>query len=99
MALMASAPAFAQPAATRRRLPTPPLPPPPRPLPRPLPAAAGRRRLDAPTLKKGAGQADRRTACSLDAKTVVKVVMIGLLLASVFSWTLLITEALRVPRP
>ena len=31
----------------------------------------------------------------MDAKPVVKVVMLGLLLASVFSWTLLITKLLE----
>jgi biopolymer transport protein ExbB len=98
MALMTSAPAFAQgtPAAT------------------PAPAAAGAPAADAAapaapvadaapaaTVDKAPPQLDNKGgklnpwSMFLDAKLVVQVVMVGLVLASIFSWTLLITKFLE----
>ena len=91
MALMASAPAFAQtaapaaPAADAAAAPAPAVAPAVAP-----PAAAAE---TPPQMAHGG----KMTISSmfLDAKPVVKVVMIGLILASVFSWTLLITKLLE----
>jgi biopolymer transport protein ExbB len=94
MALMASAPAFAQDAAA-----------PAAPAAAAAPAAdaaaapaaapaAGATEADAPPQMAHGGKMTISTMF-LDAKPVVKVVMIGLILASVFSWTLLITKLLE----
>ncbi|WP_307345141.1 tonB-system energizer ExbB [Caulobacter ginsengisoli] len=98
MALMTSAPAFAQ---------TPPA------ADAAAPAAAGAPAADAapaapaadapaaPAADKAPVQLDNKGGklnpwtMFLDAKVVVKVVMVGLVLASVFSWTLLITKMLE----
>jgi biopolymer transport protein ExbB len=74
VALMASAPAFAQDAAA--------------------PAAAPAAEEAAPPQMKNAG---KLTAFQMfmDAQPVVKVVMIGLILSSIFSWTLLVTKLLE----
>lgn len=87
IALMASAPAFAQNAA-----------PAPAPAAAAAPAAAG---AEAPAADAGlppqmqhGGKINIGTMF-VDAKPVVKVVMIGLVLASVFSWTLLITKLIE----
>ncbi len=90
MALMASAPAFAQDAAA------------------PAPAAPAAEAAAAPVAAPPAAPAEAEappqmahggkmtiSTMFLDAKPVVKVVMIGLILASVFSWTLLITKLLE----
>ena len=98
VALMASAPAFAQtaaapaaPAADAAAAPAPAADA--AAAPAAAPAAAG---ADAtlPPQMKHAGKMGIGTMF-LDAKPVVKVVMLGLLLASVFSWTLLITKLLE----
>jgi biopolymer transport protein ExbB len=92
MALMASAPAFAQdasapaPATTEAAAPAA--------APAPTAAAPAEEPLDA-----GVAATEKMKAHSLtpigmfmQAQAVVKVVMIGLILASVFSWVLLITK-------
>jgi biopolymer transport protein ExbB len=95
VALMASAPAFAQNAA-----PAPAAAAPADAAAAPAagasaaaPAAAAAD-TTAPPQIQGAGHLNIGTMF-LAAKAVVKVVMIGLLLASVFSWTLLITKLLE----
>ena len=87
IALMASAPAFAQNAA-----------PAPAPAAAEAPAAAA---PEAPAADAGlppqmqhAGKINIGSMF-MDAKPVVKTVMIGLVLASVFSWTLLITKLIE----
>ena len=93
MALMASAPAFAQtaapaaPAAGRRGSAAAAAAA--APAAAPLPADAG-----LPPQMKHAGKMGIGTMF-MDAKPVVKVVMLGLLLASIFSWALLITKLLE----
>jgi biopolymer transport protein ExbB len=96
---MASAPAFAQnaaapaaPAADAAAAPAPAADAAPAPAAAPEAAAAPDATL--PPQMKHAGKMGISTMF-LDAKPVVKVVMIGLLLASVFSWTLLITKLLE----
>ena len=92
LALMASAPAFAQeapapaaPAAADATAAAAPAAAAPAPAPAPVADEA------APPTIKGAGKLTP-IGMFLDATPVVKVVMIGLLLASVLSWTLLITK-------
>ena len=88
VALMASAPAFAQNAAPAA--PAADAAAPAAAAPAAAPAAdAGR----PPQMAHG-GKINIGTMF-LDAKPVVKVVMIGLVLASIFSWTLLITQLLE----
>jgi biopolymer transport protein ExbB len=89
MALMASAPAFAQapaPAPAADAAAAPAAAPAAEAAPAPAPATAE----EPPQMKHG-GKMGIGTMF-LDAKPVVKVVMLGLILASVFSWTLLITK-------
>ncbi|MGH6911789.1 MAG: MotA/TolQ/ExbB proton channel family protein, partial [Phenylobacterium sp.] len=97
VALMASAPAFAQdaaapaaPAAEAAAAPAPAADAAATPAAAPAADAAAAE----PPQMKHAGKMGIGTMF-LDAKPVVKVVMIGLLLASVFSWTLLITKLLE----
>ena len=96
VALMASAPAFAQdaaapaaPAADAAAAPAPAAD-----AAAAAPAAPAADAAAEPPQMKHAGKMGIGTMF-LDAKPVVKVVMIGLLLASVFSWTLLITKLLE----
>ena len=98
VALMASAPAFAQdaaapaaPAADAAAAPAPAADAAAAPAAAPAAAAPD---ASLPPQMKHAGKMGIGTMF-LDAKPVVKVVMIGLLLASVFSWTLLITKLLE----
>lgn len=93
IALMASAPAFAQNAA--------PAAPAPAAADAAAPAAAAPAAPAAPAADAGlppqmqhGGKINIGTMF-LDAKPVVKVVMIGLVLASIFSWTLLITKLIE----
>jgi len=94
VALMASAPAFAQNA-----------PAPAAPAPAAAPADAGNAAAPAPASAPEGNAANAELppqmkhggkinigTMFMDAKPVVKVVMLGLLLASVFSWTVLITK-------
>ncbi len=96
MALMTSAPAFAQ--------GTPAAPAPAAGAPAADAAAAPAAPAadaPAPTVDKAPPQLDNKGgklnpwSMFLDAKLVVQVVMVGLVLASVFSWTLLITKFLE----
>ncbi len=98
MALMASAPAFAQDAAAPAPAAAEAAAPAATPAATPAPAA------DAAPAEENAGEAATEKMKShsltpvgmfLAAGIVVKVVMIGLLLASVFSWVLLITKLLE----
>jgi biopolymer transport protein ExbB len=92
MALMASAPAFAQNAA-----PAPAAAPAaaaPAAAPAATPAADASADANLPPQMKHAGKMGIGTMF-MDAKPVVKVVMLGLLLASIFSWALLITKLLE----
>jgi biopolymer transport protein ExbB len=97
VALMASAPEFAQdaaapaaPAADAAAAPAPAADA----AATPAEAPAADATAAEPPQMKHAGKMGIGTMF-LDAKPVVKVVMIGLLLASVFSWTLLITKLLE----
>jgi biopolymer transport protein ExbB len=98
MALMASAPAFAQnaaaPAAPAADAAAAPAPGAAAPAATPAAPAADAAATDLPPQMKHAGKMGIGSMF-MDAKPVVKVVMIGLLLASVFSWTLLITKLLE----
>ena len=94
LALMTSAPAFAQatspapaaaPAAASAAAPAPDAS-----TPAPAADAAG----EAPTAIKHAGKLNPVTMF-IDATIVVKVVMIGLILASIFSWTILIMKMIE----
>jgi biopolymer transport protein ExbB len=93
LALMASAPAFAQdaaaPAAPAANAAAPAAPAADAAAPAAAPVAEA-----APPQMKNAG---KLTAFQMfmDAQPVVKVVMIGLILSSIFSWTLLITKLLE----
>ncbi|MCR5876192.1 tonB-system energizer ExbB [Phenylobacterium sp. J426] len=90
VALMASAPAFAQdaaPAAPAAAESTA------APAAAPADGAAGPESADPPTMKH-AGKLNVGTMF-MDADPVVKVIMIGLALASVFTWTLLLTKSLE----
>jgi biopolymer transport protein ExbB len=91
MALMTSAPAFAQTAA-----PAPAAAPAAAAPAAPAAAPAADASADAslPPQMKHAGKMGIGTMF-MDAKPVVKVVMLGLLLASIFSWALLITKLLE----
>ena len=91
VALMASVPAFAQNAAPAAPAPAAAAPAADAAAPA-TPAAAPAD--SAPPQMQGGGKLNIGTMF-LSAKPVVKVVMIGLLLASVFSWTLLITKLLE----
>ena len=98
VALMASAPAFAQDAPAPAAAPAADAAAAPAPAadaaaPAAAPAADAAATTEPPQMKH-AGKMGIGTMF-LDAKPVVKVVMIGLLLASVFSWTLLITKLLE----
>jgi len=94
LALMTSAPAFAQatspapaaaPAAASAAAPAPDAS-----TPAPAADASG----EAPTAIKHAGKLNPVTMF-IDATIVVKVVMIGLILASIFSWTILIMKMIE----
>jgi tonB-system energizer ExbB len=89
VALMASAPAFAQeapaPAAEAAAADAPAA--------TPAPEGAADEAADPPTMKH-AGKLNVGTMF-MDADPVVKVIMIGLALASVFSWTVLLTKSLE----
>jgi len=94
LALMTSVPAFAQattpapaaaPAAASAAAPAPEAS-----TPAPAADAGG----DAPTTIKHAGKLNPVTMF-IDATIVVKVVMIGLILASIFSWTILIMKMIE----
>jgi biopolymer transport protein ExbB len=91
VALMASAPAFAQNA-------TPAAPAAPAAAPaadaNAAPAAPAADTAGLPPQMQHAGHINIGTMF-IDAKPVVKVVMVGLVLASIFSWTLLITKLLE----
>ncbi|MFC3070421.1 MotA/TolQ/ExbB proton channel family protein [Phenylobacterium soli] len=89
IALMSSAPAFAQNAA-----PAAPADAAAAPAAAPAAAAAAAPAADLPPQMQHGGKINIGTMF-LDAKPVVKVVMIGLVLASVFSWTLLITKLIE----
>jgi len=97
VALMASVPAFAQnaapaaPAADAAAAPAAPAAAAPAAAPADAAASAD---ASLPPQMKHAGKMGIGTMF-MDAKPVVKVVMLGLLLASVFSWTLLITKLLE----
>jgi biopolymer transport protein ExbB len=92
MALMAAAPAFAQDAPkTDAAAAAAPASTPAAPEATPAAPPAADANTGAPPQMKGAGKLTP-VAMFLEATPVVKVVMIGLLLASVFSWTLLITK-------
>lgn len=91
MALMASAPAFAQTAAPAAPAADAAAAPAPAAAPAAAPPAA---EAETPPQMAHGGKMTI-SSMFLDAKPVVKVVMIGLILASVFSWTLLITKLLE----
>jgi biopolymer transport protein ExbB len=97
VALMASAPAFAQdaaaPAAPAADAAAAPAPAADAAAAAPAAAPAADAAAEPPQMKH-AGKMGIGTMF-MDAKPVVKVVMLGLLLASVFSWTLLITKLLE----
>lgn len=96
IALMSSAPAFAQNAAPAGAAATAPAAAAPAAAPADKAAAPADKAADAglpPQMQRG-GKINIGTMF-LDAKPVVKVVMLGLVLASVFSWTLLITKLLE----
>jgi biopolymer transport protein ExbB len=93
VALLASAPAFAQdaaapaaPAAAEAAAPAPAAEAPAAP--------AAEEPADPPTIKN-AGKLNVGTMF-MDADPVVKVIMIGLALASVFTWTILVTKLLEM---
>ncbi|CAN5292758.1 MotA/TolQ/ExbB proton channel family protein [soil metagenome] len=93
LALMASAPAFAQDAAAPAPATTTAAAPAPAPAATPAPAEETDAGVEA-TEKMKSHQLTPFTMF-MEAKIVVKVVMIGLILASVFSWVLLITKLLE----
>ncbi|WP_374471573.1 MotA/TolQ/ExbB proton channel family protein [Phenylobacterium sp.] len=100
LALAVSAPAFAQdaaapaaPAADAAAAAPAPGAAAPAAAPAGDPAAAGAEGGDPPTMKH-AGKLGIGTMF-MDADPVVKVIMIGLVLASIFSWTLLLTKLLE----
>ncbi|MFN3585737.1 tonB-system energizer ExbB [Phenylobacterium sp.] len=95
VALMASAPAFAQeaaapaaPAADAAAAPAAPA------ADAAAPAAAPAAEAAEPPQMKNAGKLNVGTMF-MDADPVVKVIMIGLVLASVFTWTILVTKMLE----
>ncbi len=96
LALMTSAPAFAQdaaPAAPAADAAAAPAPEATAPAPAPAPAAPAAEAGDPPTIE----HAGKLTVVQmfLDAQWVVKIVMIGLILSSIFSWMLLITKMME----
>ena len=93
LALMASAPAFAQDAAAPAPATTTAAAPAPAPAVTPAPAEE----VDAGVAATEKMKSHQLTPFTMfmEAKIVVKVVMIGLILASVFSWVLLITKLLE----
>jgi len=93
IALMASAPAFAQNAAPAAPAPAAADAAAAPAAPAAAPAAAAPDAGLPPQMQHG-GKINIGTMF-LDAKPVVKVVMIGLVLASIFSWTLLITKLIE----
>lgn len=97
VALMASAPAFAQdaaaPAAPAAEAPAAPAADAAAAPAAAAPAAPAAEAADPPTIK-GAGKLNVGTMF-MDADPVVKVIMIGLALASVLSWTILVTKILE----
>jgi biopolymer transport protein ExbB len=92
IALMASAPAFAQNAAPAA--PAPAAADAAAPAAAPAAPAAPAADAGLPPQMQHGGKINIGTMF-MDAKPVVKVVMIGLVLASVFSWTLLITKLIE----
>jgi len=90
VALSVSAPAFAQDAAA----PAAPAAEAAAPAPAPAAAPAAPAEPEAPPTIKGAGKLNVGTMF-MDADPVVKVIMIGLALASVLSWTILVTKILE----
>jgi biopolymer transport protein ExbB len=92
IALMASAPAFAQNAAPAA--PAPAAADAAAPAAAPAAPAAPAPDAGLPPQMQHGGKINIGTMF-MDAKPVVKVVMIGLVLASVFSWTLLITKLIE----
>jgi biopolymer transport protein ExbB len=88
VALSVSAPAFAQDAAAPAAAPAADAAAAPAAAPAPAPAA------EAPPTLKNAGKLNVGTMF-MDADPVVKVIMIGLALASVLSWTILVTKILE----
>ena len=93
LALMASAPAFAQDAAAPAPATTEAATPAPAPAATPAPAEETDAGVEA--TEKMKSHALTPFSMFMEAKIVVKVVMIGLILASVFSWVLLITKLLE----
>jgi biopolymer transport protein ExbB len=94
VALMASAPAFAQNAAPAAPADAAAAPAAAPATPAATPAAPAAADADLPPQMKHAGKMGIGSMF-LDAKPVVKVVMVGLLLASIFSWALLITKLIE----
>ena len=94
MALMASAPAFAQTAAPAAAPAAAAAPEAAAPAAAAPAADASSADANLPPQMKHAGKMGIGTMF-MDAKPVVKVVMLGLLLASIFSWALLITKLLE----
>jgi biopolymer transport protein ExbB len=98
LALAVSAPAFAQdaaaPAAPAADAAAAPAPGAAAPAAAPADTAAGAEAGDPPTLDSHGGKLGIGTMF-MDADPVVKVIMIGLVLASIFSWTLLLTKLLE----
>ncbi|MCI3134156.1 MotA/TolQ/ExbB proton channel family protein [Phenylobacterium aquaticum] len=91
LALMASAPAFAQDAAAPAAPAADAAAAPAAPAAAPAPAAE---EPAAPPQMKNAGKLGV-IQMAMDAQPVVQVVMIGLVLSSIFSWTLLVTKLLE----
>jgi biopolymer transport protein ExbB len=92
VALMASAPAFAQNAADPAAAAAPAAAAPAgNEAAAPAPAPAGNADADLPPQMKHGGKINIGTMF-MDAKPVVKVVMLGLLFASLFSWATLLTK-------
>ena len=89
LALSVSAPAFAQDAAAPAAAPAAEAAPAPAAAPAAAPPAE-----EAPPQMKNAGKLNVGTMF-MDADPVVKVIMIGLALASVLSWTILVTKMLE----
>ena len=94
VALMASAPAFAQTAAPAAAPAAAAAPEAAAPAAAPAADASASADANLPPQMKHAGKMGIGTMF-MDAKPVVKVVMLGLLLASIFSWALLITKLLE----
>ena len=89
LALSVSAPAFAQDAAAPAAAPAAEAAPAPAAAPAAAPPAE-----EAPPQMKNAGKLNVGTMF-MDADPVVKVIMIGLALASILSWTILVTKILE----